>query len=151
MFDILSGAIVTPLARDDRHGDVDHQYIGIKAAHFRNSISPVAHGANNFKGLAQYGADPRLNRFVIVSEQYSDLAHMPRIGRGVTPTITFYFRNAERDTVTIYRFQANQSALRQLRRRDRRLLHQFGVAIGDRKSTRLNSSHEIPSRMPSSA
>ena len=25
------------------------------------------------------------------------------------------------------------------------------IAIGDRKSTRLNSSHEIPSRMPSSA
>ena len=39
-----------------------------------------------------------------------------------------------------------------------RLLHQFqhladhfGVEGGDRKSTRLNSSHEIPSRMPSSA
>ena len=26
-----------------------------------------------------------------------------------------------------------------------------GYRIGDRKSTRLNSSHEIPSRMPSSA
>ena len=27
----------------------------------------------------------------------------------------------------------------------------FGLEAGDRKSTRLNSSHEIPSRMPSSA
>ena len=27
----------------------------------------------------------------------------------------------------------------------------FSLAFGDRKSTRLNSSHEIPSRMPSSA
>ena len=26
-----------------------------------------------------------------------------------------------------------------------------GLPLGDRKSTRLNSSHEIPSRMPSSA
>ena len=26
-----------------------------------------------------------------------------------------------------------------------------GYLVGDRKSTRLNSSHEIPSRMPSSA
>ena len=28
---------------------------------------------------------------------------------------------------------------------------EIGPGIGDRKSTRLNSSHEIPSRMPSSA
>ena len=28
---------------------------------------------------------------------------------------------------------------------------QIGPGVGDRKSTRLNSSHEIPSRMPSSA
>ena len=27
----------------------------------------------------------------------------------------------------------------------------FATQLGDRKSTRLNSSHEIPSRMPSSA
>ena len=27
----------------------------------------------------------------------------------------------------------------------------LGINLGDRKSTRLNSSHEIPSRMPSSA
>ena len=27
----------------------------------------------------------------------------------------------------------------------------LAILIGDRKSTRLNSSHEIPSRMPSSA
>ena len=30
-------------------------------------------------------------------------------------------------------------------------LHKKLLAMGDRKSTRLNSSHEIPSRMPSSA
>ena len=29
--------------------------------------------------------------------------------------------------------------------------HQIGLDVEDRKSTRLNSSHEIPSRMPSSA
>ena len=27
----------------------------------------------------------------------------------------------------------------------------IGIVAGDRKSTRLNSSHEVPSRMPSSA
>ena len=32
-----------------------------------------------------------------------------------------------------------------------RLALAAAAAIGDRKSTRLNSSHEIPSRMPSSA
>ena len=34
---------------------------------------------------------------------------------------------------------------------DLRLLIRRRLAAGDRKSTRLNSSHEIPSRMPSSA
>ena len=30
-------------------------------------------------------------------------------------------------------------------------LHGYGVLLRDRKSTRLNSSHSLPSRMPSSA
>ena len=60
----------------------------------------------------------RIEMDMLAKRKYSDLAHMPRIGRGVTPTITFYFRNAERDTVTIYRLQANQSGLRQVRRRN---------------------------------
>ena len=32
-----------------------------------------------------------------------------------------------------------------------RILQQQGFAVADRKSTRLNSSHNLPSRMPSSA
>ena len=31
------------------------------------------------------------------------------------------------------------------------LMIALGTVLADRKSTRLNSSHEIPSRMPSSA
>ena len=43
-------------------------------------------------------------------------------------------------------------ALEQLaRRRPIRRPLDIGAGTGDRKSTRLNSSHEIPSRMPSSA
>ena len=39
----------------NRHGDVDHQYIGIKTLDFSDSISPIAYCANDVKFAQQLG------------------------------------------------------------------------------------------------
>ena len=55
----------------------------------------------------------------------------------------------------LFRLSATFTMIANTQRELRRAIHHLGerraTDLADRKSTRLNSSHEIPSRMPSSA
>ena len=56
-------------------GDVDHQDIWIEALHLRYGVVSIHYRADDFELFTQNYAHPCQNRFMIVSKQYSDLAH----------------------------------------------------------------------------
>ena len=69
-------------------------------------------------------------------------AHVVYEAEGETP-ILYINRHLIHEVTSPQAFDGLRVAGRQVR--------QVSKTFGDRKSTRLNSSHEIPSRMPSSA
>ena len=58
------------------HRYIDHQDVGIESLCFGDGILSIINSADDIKVFSQYGAYLLLNRFMVVSEQYSNLAHV---------------------------------------------------------------------------